>query len=311
MTLSVISCVPNEPGSGTLVCQCHGKTGKFSRIHAQYPLKFIPTKGHAERLSVVYMLSYGGGIVSGDQFNINITVESRAILLLLTQGNTKVFKDRVDQRMWLTSRRTAPASTAEDTASSVQNITADVVGDPGTCLFILPDPVTSFRNSSFASKQSLRLASADSELVLLDWFTSGRLSRGESWLFKHYSSRIDVYQAGKLVLRDHMVLDQKRAQQLEPYNCFATLIIVTKPDSVLYQSIQAVQAKAESERIFPQEQPRSSLLWSSSPFLEGNGLLVRVAGLTTEMVRDFVKLDCLGKGLEQIIGSGMFSKVLM
>jgi urease accessory protein len=36
-----------------------------------------------------------------------------------------------------------------------------------------------------------------------------------------------------------------------------------------------------------------------------------VAGMTTEKVRHFAKHDCLGKGLEKIVGTGMFPKVLM
>ena len=49
------------------------------------------------------MMSYGGGVISGDKFNIDMRIDENALLLLMTQGNTKIFKDRVHQRLWLAS----------------------------------------------------------------------------------------------------------------------------------------------------------------------------------------------------------------
>ncbi|KAI8097146.1 urease accessory protein UreD [Halteromyces radiatus] len=335
-----------EPGSGTLICQCYDDKTKFSRIHAQYPLKFIPTRGHAERLAVVYMISYGGGIVSGDRFNISIDILPKAILLLLTQGNTKVFKDRIHQRQWMTllAQRTQPSlpfqptlpSTPTPTPSkitratpeqtSIQSIRAKV--SAGGILLIIPDPVTSFAESSFTSRQELQLEDDTSQLVLLDWFTSGRHTRGENWAFHYYASRIDIRVKGRLVIKDHMVLEDDNTQQkeetsyaakLRPYTCFATLIIIankssslSSDQSSLYQSIKRIIHQAEEMRMLPHAmKEQRDLLWSVSPLLDQRGVLVRIAGMTTEMVRDFVKLECLGQGLKDIVGDGMFGKILM
>ncbi|KAI8394127.1 UreD urease accessory protein-domain-containing protein [Radiomyces spectabilis] len=327
----------NDPGRGTLICKRQGPETQFVRIHAQYPLKFIPTKAYADRLAVVYMISYGGGIVCGDRFDITMEIQPEAILLLMTQGNTKVFRDRVHQRQWLAKIAqqarpslpfssllppTPPSSPSSNTdGASLQLIEATVASS--ATLLIMPDPVTSFRDSSFKSHQAYRLEDTTSQLVLLDWFNSGRLTRGETWAFKHYSSRIDVYHGDRLLLRDHMVLEDEEymrtdamqtsyAAKLYPYTCFATLIVVSDGSSSLYRSIEAFQKKAEAERMLPVNvRSRQDILWSVSPLLNGRGSLVRVSGITTEQVRDFIKHQVLGKGLEEIIGSGMFSKVLM
>ncbi|KAI8341729.1 UreD urease accessory protein-domain-containing protein [Chlamydoabsidia padenii] len=332
------STASGEPGSGTLVCQCYDNKTKFSRIHAQYPLKFIPTRGHAERLAVVYMISYGGGIVSGDRFNIDIDILPNAILLLMTQGNTKIFKDRLQQRQWmtllaqkLTPSFLSPTPSPNDTTepkleeTSIQTISANI--SSGGTLLVMPDPVTSFSSSSFTSRQHFHLEDDTAQLVLLDWFTSGRHTRGENWAFNYYASRIDIRVKRRLVIKDHMVLEDDKknkyetsyAAKLRPYTCFATLIIIAgKPSSssstpsTLYQSIQDILGKAEEMRMLPHAmKEQRDLLWSVSPFLEQRGVLVRIAGMTTEMVRDFVKLECLGEGLKGIVGSGMFGKVLM
>jgi urease accessory protein len=348
----------NKPGKGILICQCYNDRSKFERIHAQYPLKFIPTTGHADRLAVVYMLSYGGGVISGDTFDIDMTVNERAILLLMTQGNTKIFKDRVHQRLWLASLNdeqqqqptikfsnmlpSLPTAitnlfiSSSETATeprppivpSVQIINSVI--DSQATLLALPDPVTCFRDSSFQSRQVFRLQDETSQLVLLDWFTSGRITRGENWAFRHYSSRIDIRVGKKLVIKDAMVLEDEDymkqlgsgldkdetayASRLKPYNCFATLIVIAATDSALMSSVQGIQKKSEEMRLMPltlKSKEDREMLWSVSQVLKGKGVLVRIAGMTTEKVRDFVKYQCLGNGVEQIIGEGMFSKVLM
>ncbi|KAI8379858.1 urease accessory protein UreD [Choanephora cucurbitarum] len=319
------------PGKGILICHCYHDQTKFERIHAQYPLKFIPTTGHAERLAVVYMLSYGGGVISGDQFDIDIEVKKNAILLLMTQGNTKIFKDRLHQQQWLASLQDQRPTfqfthSVEKVAPSVQTIQSVVQSN--ATLLVLPDPVTCFRDSSFESRQDFRLEDTSAQLVLLDWFTSGRMTRGENWSFRHYSSRIGVRIGSRLVIKDAMVLDDEEymrqtpgetayANRLKPYTCFATLIIISaidKEKSSLQLSVDYLQAKTEKMRLMPlslKSKEDRQVLWSVSPILKGRGTLVRIAGMTTEQVRDFVKYECLGQGLQQIIGEGMFKKILM
>ncbi|KAI8645027.1 UreD urease accessory protein-domain-containing protein [Parasitella parasitica] len=341
----------NKPGKGIVICSCYNERSKFERIHAQYPLKFIPTTGHADRLAVVYMLSYGGGVISGDTFSIEMTVNTNAILLLMTQGNTKIFKDRVHQRLWLASLQQQQSSVPtisfssllpsldtitglfktpeppKKVAPSVQIINSMVTAQ--ATLLVIPDPVTCFRDSSFQSKQLFELQDDSSQLVLLDWFTSGRITRGESWSFRHYSSRIDIKIAGKWVIKDAMVLEDEQymkrldprvedetayAARLKPYLCFATLVIIAKSNGSLMKSVDRIQRKSEEMRLLPltlKSDEDRKVLWSVSPILKGRGVLVRVAGMTTEQVRDFVKLECLKEGLVGIIGDGMFSKVLV
>jgi urease accessory protein len=295
------------------------------------------------------MMSYGGGVISGDKFNIDMRIEENALLLLMTQGNTKIFKDRVHQRLWLASLNeerqpsikfsnmlpslpnsisklfvsTPAAEPPKPVAPSIQIINS-IVATRAT-LLVIPDPVTCFRDSSFQSKQVFELADETSQLVLLDWFTSGRITRGENWSFKHYSSRIDIRVGKKLVIKDAMVLDDEDymreegedtafASRLKPYQCFATLVIIGDNQSSLMDSVNSIQRKSEEMRLMPltlKSKEDRQVLWSVSPILKGRGVLVRVAGMTTEKVRDFVKHDCLGKGLEKIVGTGMFPKVLM
>ncbi|KAI8983022.1 urease accessory protein UreD [Pilobolus umbonatus] len=303
---------------------------KFEKIHAQYPLKFIPTQAHADNLAIVYMLSYGGGVVSGDIFDINISVRENAIMLLLTQGHTKIFKDRIQQHLYTKALASPHLDHVSDdhttyTIRPSLQIIHSCVSPYGT-LIVLPDPVTCFKESSFQSKQTFRLDDATSQLVLLDWFTSGRATRGESWAFRHYSSRIDISVGSKLVIKDAMVLEDEEymrtndtsktsyATRLQHYTCFATLIIISnKQPGGLMTSINTIEKKSLSMRLshlsLKSEEERS-ILWAYNPILDGRGTLIRVSGTTTEKVRDFIKYECL-HGLQEMIGEGMYNKVLM
>ncbi|CAO3690741.1 unnamed protein product [Rhizopus microsporus] len=293
----------NEPGRGMLVCQCYGNMSKFERIHAQYPLKFIPTSGHAARLAVVYMLSYGGGIISGDTFNIDIVVKKDAILLLMTQGNTKVFKDRVDQRLWLTSLGSLVPTiqffnTREQQTAvkpSVQIIHSQV--EPQATLLVLPDPVTCFRDASFQSKQVFHLPT----VLSLSCLTG-----------------LPIVIKDAMVLEDEEYMKKKEketayAERLHPYLCFATLIIISSGQGALSECVSGLQAKSEAMRLLPlslNSEKERQVLWSVSPIMKNRGVLVRMAGMTTELVRDFVKHECLVH-LQQIVGEGMYHKILV
>lgn len=206
------------PGDGRIVANLtpNGEPG-LGVVSYQYPLKLIaPTTGAglgtlgptgaevvsddkneanpARRTSaLVFLLSYGGGLVAGDQVNLKIEVEAGARLSLVTQGTTKVFKATGDGRA-------APVATP-----TRQNLTMDVAPGGGLCL--LPDPVQPFAESVYEQVQIVRLdergttsnisgtdtkAKAPS-LCLLDWVTQGRAARGENWSFSSWKGRNEVW----------------------------------------------------------------------------------------------------------------------
>lgn len=67
----------------------------FSTLQFSYPLKLIvPARtffpGHA--VQVLYVLSYGGGLVAGDEVRLAATVDGGATLVMLTQGNLSCYQ---------------------------------------------------------------------------------------------------------------------------------------------------------------------------------------------------------------------------
>lgn len=64
---------------------------------------------------------------------------------------------------------------------------------------IVPDPVTCFSTARYSQKQVFRVVS-DSNLVIVDWITSGRHESGERWDFDLYKSTNRILLEGDLPL---------------------------------------------------------------------------------------------------------------
>lgn len=74
-----------QPGHGRIVVRNDGFSNVFSELSAAYPLKLLSPQLPSSNVSVVYMLSYGGGLVGGDQVQVDVEVLNGARLALLSQ----------------------------------------------------------------------------------------------------------------------------------------------------------------------------------------------------------------------------------
>lgn len=176
----------------------------LDNITYQYPLKLISPSVKAGQKSVlVFLLSYGGGLVGGDQVNLSIEARLNAKLSIVTQGHTKIFK---------------PAS--PDTVTS-QKLQVEIHEGAGVCL--LPDPVQPFEGSNYEQTQVFKLAGGAS-LCLLDWVTHGRSARGENWDLMQWTGRNEIWLSNhsggskdRLLVRDTVILDgSPRAARSKP-----------------------------------------------------------------------------------------------
>ncbi len=74
-----------EPGSGRIAVRLEGSEAILSELASSYPLKLLSPRLPPHNVAVVYILSYGGGLVAGDRVKLNVDVEKGAALVLLTQ----------------------------------------------------------------------------------------------------------------------------------------------------------------------------------------------------------------------------------
>lgn len=226
----------------------------LDRSFATSPVKVFTTRG-VGATCWLYSATLGGGIVGGDDLQIDVEVAAGARALIATQASTKVY------------RSLRPAC---------QRVIASVADD--ALLAIVPDPVVCFAGADFSQHQRYDLAGGAS-LVLVDWITSGRHATGERWEFRRYASRIDLYRDGTRVLYDGVLLDQDDGsigERLARFNvCLTT--VVTGP-LVSDEADHLIRAVSQ----LPIE-PLEDFVIAAWP-LSGGGALLRMSGTSVEQV---------------------------
>ncbi|KAI9745539.1 MAG: hypothetical protein M1818_001073 [Claussenomyces sp. TS43310] len=210
----------SAPGQGCLEVQLlPNDISGLAAIAYQYPLKLISPSPTANQKSVlVFLLSYGGGLVGGDQVSLKVTVKPKARLSIVTQGHTKIFKSA--SREVVTRQK------------------LDVMIERGAAMCLLPDPVQPFDGSVYEQLQSFTLAD-EASICLLDWVCRGRSARGEDWDLTAWKGRNEIWLAeeavkkARLMLRDNIILcneesestDKDLKQRMHGLGLLGTLIL--------------------------------------------------------------------------------------
>jgi urease accessory protein len=220
--------------------------------------------------------------------------------------------------------RSAPSTGTTNDPTTIQRL--DVSIDAGGALFLLPDPVTCFRDAAYHQAQTFRLARGASA-VLLDWYTSGRRARGEEWVFAKYYSANEVFVGGVRTARDVVLLDgapngggdgdenqrgelllprRTLADRMRPYACYATLLLY---GPLVQGVVRELEERMQEISVFRVREPLD-VLWSMSGVHgDAGGRVVRVAGKETEDVKKW--LCGALRGLVDVIGDEVYSKAFV
>ncbi|KAF8167775.1 UreD urease accessory protein-domain-containing protein [Crassisporium funariophilum] len=301
-----------HPGSGRIDLSLHANRAVFSELSSTYPLKLLSPHVHDET-AIVYMLTYGGGLVGGDEISLVVNVQAGARLVLLSQGSTKIFKTRLGKRLASVDTKESHTSAVSPLYVSLTKQNNRCVIAPRSMLLLLPEPVTCFRDASYNQIQRFDIM-ADGSAVILDWITSGRISLGEEWVFSRYYSVNEIWHDGKRILKDVMLLDSQELgvqlperplrKRLLPYSCYGMLILYGPQ---VRSVVADITAQYNQISVFKTKSP-SPLIWSLSPIdSTEQGVVVRVAGLETETVKSWLRQALLG--LEDLVGKDVYRRV--
>ncbi len=173
------------------------------------PLQVMKPRYNASGCACVYLLSPTGGIVQGDDYQIQVKLAANTHATLTTQASTKVY-----------------AMPGQGATQSMQvRVGQDAIFE------YLPDSTILFRDADFSQGISLFLERG-AKVVLQEIVMPGRLARGERLAFTQYRSRIEASDPQGLLLYDTCWLRPKCLSYLsvsgvlEEYACWGSWYLV-------------------------------------------------------------------------------------
>ncbi len=167
--------------------------------------------------------------------------------------------------------------------------------------------MTCFAQARYEQSQSVRLHGSGS-LVLVDWLTSGRRARGESWALSRYYSRLQIYHDDELVLADALLLDPADGPldsrfRLGRFHCLAMIVLI---GGQLAAAVAGLLGSVAAKPV----QERSPLVDAASPLPPGPrgcpGMILRVIGETTEVVSQYLSRAL--SFFNEVLGEGPWTR---
>jgi len=239
-------------GAGRIVIE--HSAGRSRPIHLQghSPLKLLAPET-ASPAAMIYVSTFGGGLVAGDDIRLQLTAGPRTTTFLGTQSATKIYR-------------------STDGQACGQSLVAHLAED--ATLIAWPDPLIPFANSSYQQEQSFHLTPTSS-LILIDSQVAGRLARNERWAMHRFASRNRVTLANQPILNDTLLLDKDDGPiatiaRTGRYNSLTTLFL-TGPATQPW----ALALDAEIRATPPGRHP--PLLCTTTRLRNNAGLLIRIA----------------------------------
>lgn len=250
-------------GLGQLTVERIASRSSVTRLSANSPLKLLVPR-HNAPAAWIFGSTYGGGLVEGDQIDMNVRIRTGATAMLGTQASTKVY-------------------TCLGGKACGQHLTAHV--DDEALLVLSPDPITCFADAIYEQTQRIELSAAAS-LLSVDWLTAGRSARGENWAFRKYQSKLEIFVNDKLLVHDGLILDPTDGpidarHRMGRYRCMATVALVGPRVAELASQVMM----KVSETAIGKELP----IIQSASELPGGGVLMRAAGISTELVAAWIR----------------------
>ncbi len=250
-------------GRGLITVDRIGSRSSVTRLSATSPLKLLVPRHNAEA-AWIFGSSYGGGLVEGDRIDLQVRIERGATAMIGTQASTKVY-----------------SCLGGRTCSQALHATID----DEALLVLSPDAVTCFADALYEQTQRIQMT-AKASLVSIDWFTAGRIARGERWAFGRYASRLEIIVDGWLLVHDALLLDPADGPIDEPhrmgrYNCMATVALLGPRVAELAATVMRQVGEEPIGRRLPMIQSASEL--------PGGGVLMRAAGESTQLVGQWIR----------------------
>ncbi len=140
-----------------------------------------------------YILHPPGGLVSGDQLKINITVDSNAHALVTTPGAGRMYRARVDE------------------TPQVQSVVLDIAD--GAVAEWLPLEAILFSKANAVANNKVNLVGS-AKVIFWDVLCLGLPANKETFSQGRFNQNLTIYKDKRLVLQERLIIDDSNRELL-------------------------------------------------------------------------------------------------
>jgi urease accessory protein len=245
----------SDPATGkTVVKEQYSKVPLFTQ-RALYLEESLPS------MAYMYIMSPSGGILQGDRYRMDISLNNKAYAHITTQGATRLYRME------------------KNYATQIINV---IVNED--CYFeFVPDQIIPYRDSRFYQKVNLKVHD-NATMIYSETIVPGRVAREESFEYDIcYMKTLAKNQNDTLRFIDIAILEPKRRNLtklgiLENFTVVGNVYILTKAKHITELN-EVVNSRLKK---FPNVSGGATILPHNS------GLLVRILGNVAGDIRDAI-----------------------
>ncbi|MFV0531077.1 MAG: urease accessory protein UreD [Flavobacteriales bacterium] len=206
------------------------------------------------------VMSSSPGILDGDNYYLDISLENGASLQLQSQSYQRLFnmKDKATQQL-------------------------NVNMHDNTSFAYVPHPVVPHENSNFKSEAKIHVGE-NSQLIISEIITCGRKHFGEVFKLKRFQNLMEIYHKNKLVIKDNVLIQP----DLIPLSSMGNLEQYTHQGSfIFYSTKNSIEKSILVEKVIEIANPYSEELEIGVSEGEYNGFIIRALGDGGEIMYNF------------------------
>lgn len=218
------------------------------------PFRIVPVGQYKkDKAAYLMIMSSSPGLLDNDEHRIGIHLAENTKLQLQTQAYQRLFhmKNKSTQ-------------------------TTVIQMEKGSVFAYVPHPVVPQRASTFISKNTVHLKE-DCHFLLSDIITCGRKLSGEAFEYNHFQNLTEVYQLGKLQIKDNVLLQPERM----PLQGLGILEGYTHQGTLIYYNTAKITVEDYIDFFYEQYGAMEAIAFGISA-IEGDGFIVRLLGQGAE-----------------------------
>jgi len=239
------------------------KSGKsyIKDLYVSLPFRCVSVGQRKDDNKLYQMImSSSPGILDGDHYHLDISLEKGASMQLQSQSYQRLFNMKDE---------------------ALQEI--NIVMEDETSFAYVPHPVVPHEDSNFTSKAKINIGK-NSQIIISEIITCGRKHYGEVFKLKRFQNLMEIYHDKKLIIKDNVLIQP----DLIPINTIGNLEQYTHQGTLIFYSTKEnVEKDHLIQTIIDHSEQFKDEMEIGVSAMEENGFVVRALGHGGEVMFNF------------------------